>query len=594
MSATRDQPDQTYRPSAKIRLDVRFEEYGQDTGVPVPRKPPQLRRGSNTEKADLEPTLVNGVLTLVNKSAPNAANNVGTAQATSSDNRSWPIEGVIPKSASLAVAGLQSAGTLEVEFLYSDFPFDARVIRACAVEFYLGTVTAEEFELGQNGVTRGDYFGGGVPNAKQPLNLVPDTYIDVYGRTRTNLRFQGWVDQWEQEWPDGAEPTVRLVCRDNLALLIDQEAPPQLTISVKEPLDLAIAHYLANFPACRGLGVQFLPANATPPVLGALLSKTAKGPNGGPPPGKGGGAASKMSAWQYITDVVGSCGLIARLEGTTIIIQRARTLYANKFTGRPADPFKGRLIQPNNVLIQRRLFLYGRNVKDLTFVRKFTKNKPSNVQVISYLGARKKPLMAWFPSEKDRKALDLQPGDKGDQKWNVVRINSIQDLPTLRVIAQNTYEQLSRQELGVKLTTMNLGSFGGFNLDPDVLDMQQGDAFDVDINRDLDDLSTTTRISDIQADPQRHKEFLISLGYSQELATAYSDAFSNIGFQKTFRVRGVSYSWDIESGVEIEIEGVNYIEVRASQNLPAGEEQEPPDVPDLEPVTVDVTEPEVF
>src|SRR5690606_8267629 len=103
----------------------------------------------------------------------------------------------IPTTAGLGLNGIRTADTLQLGIKYRDLPIDPRVVRSCAVEYFLGCVTADDYERGMRGMQRRD---GVLPGARVPYNVVPDTFLDSYGVARTNLRFQGWVDDWEDDF----------------------------------------------------------------------------------------------------------------------------------------------------------------------------------------------------------------------------------------------------------------------------------------------------------------------------------------------------------------------------------------------------------
>jgi hypothetical protein len=581
----REQPRQTYFPSARLRLIVRLEDFDQAQLPPAPARPPQLRRGTGRDEAPLRIVERDGVLVLEPKSGDATSTGGPQEQTTSSDDLTFEIAGIVPIAVNVGRNGIRTASTLSADLRFRDLPIDPRVVRACAVEFYLGTVSEEDFKRGVSGGLRATPGGAPSGTGGSPLHLVPDTYQDRHGRTRTNLRFQGWVDEWSASWPDDDEPIVHIECTDNTRLLIDQGAPPQLVLDAKIPLDRSIATYLSNFPQFRGLGVEYRPAGGPIPMLEEALARTAFRPRLGPGPGGGG---DKMTVWDFITDVCGSVGHTVRIENTTIVIQRARTLYSNAFSGRPDDPFTGRTL-PSGRVLTRRLMVYGRNIADMEFKRKFSRGAPTNIEVRCYHGRRKKTLVARFPDARSKTPGTTpqtrpHPGNANEQKWLVIRVRGVQDEATLRIVAQSIYESFNRNELQVSFTTKSLATFGGDNLDPDALDLMPGDAIDVEINREATEITTAGFVEDRTATAA--EEFLKGLGYSPAFAAAYSKAATNIGVPVTFRVKKVGLDWSNEEGVTIDVEAVNYIEVRADRVLPTGEEIEPEDTAGVSPVTV--------
>lgn len=567
-------PPQIYYPRARVRLNVRFEDFSApDTPTP-PKKPPQLRAG--TGDPELQIVVREGILILEAKGTGSGAQiGPSASQTTSTDKRTFDIDGIIPNSASLGRNGVRTADTLEFEVDFNDFPFDPRVIRSVGVEFYLGTITAEEHQRDLEGAVR---MGGA--NDGAPVGAIPDTWIDARGRLRSNLRFQGWVDEMEATFDEEGEPTVRVSCTDYTRVLLDQLAPPKLTIAADKPLCRAIAEYLANFPQFRGLGVAYIPRGADQPVLSDVLAKSTYKPTLGPSP-KG---DSKLNVMDYLTDVCGAVGHICHIETTllsdgsnipTIVVQRPRTLYANKFSGRDDDPFTGRILPSGRELLAR-TFTYGENVLSFSVARKFARLAPSSVEVRCFSSKVKRTLVCRFPEEKKEREKKLAPGDQADQKWDVLYVHGIDDEDTLRVIAQGVYESTQRGEMTGHIATKNMASLGGGNPDPDILDILAGDQVELEITKNLDADNTVMSVEDALA--ARAAEFLREKGFSDGIAQAYGKAKANIHFPTSFRVRELNIDWSIEDGVSLEFEAVNYVDaVRDEKKLPAGVEQEPDD-----------------
>ena len=415
------------------------------------------------------------------------------------------------------------------------------------------------------------------PGAAVQYNVIPDDYIDDRGRARTNKRFEGWVDDWTTDWPNEDAPTVALTCTDNTRLLIEQEHPTRMAIGIDVPINLAIAQYLANFPQFRGLQVEYRPGGVSVPVLKDVLNKNSYPPNiGGPAASKGGD--SKLSVWDYITDVVGSIGLTVRFDGVSVVVQRARTLYADKFGPRDTDPYQGRELA-NGRTLTRRLMLYGQNIFSMTATRNYTTYAPTNVECRCYNPTRKKTLIARYPSLiKNKRQKRLNPGETADQKFKVVRLSGIRDVETLQVLAQTIYETLGRRELEFSIETYNMGSFGGGNSDPDLMDIQEGDAIDIEVSREDPDVEQNT-VTTIEDELKRRPEqFLRALGFPDGFAKSYAQAVNNINFPSTFRVREAVVDWDKEEGVSISLSVINYVEVRADAELADGIEIEPAEV----------------
>lgn len=573
----REVPEQTYFPSAKVRLTVRLDEFGQTTRLlPAPAKTTKNLNGIKDERADLQvvpdPAAPAGTHRFLLLPKGQTAAPPATSQARSADGLTFDVT-VVPKEMDWNQNGIRTADTLQLVFKYIDLPIDPRCVRACAVEAFLGTVTASEFQAGIEGAKR---QGATVAGDGEPLNVVPDNYQDPVSGQRTNSRFLGWVDKWEVDWNDTDEPTVRLECRDNTQLLIEQEVPPKLVLDMTKGIDEAIALYLSHFPQMQGISIEYRPAGTTPPKLKDVLLNTAFRPKLGPQPGKGGSGTQKFAVWDYLTDICGSIGHAIRVQGTLIVVQTARSLTTKAITHRADDPFQGRTVA--GAQFDYRRFIYGRNVKEMRLSRNFAKQTPANVEVRAYSGERKTVIVARFPQPEDRIRYAI-PGDaQPDQKWTVLRVAGIKDEKTLRAVAQTVYESIGRNELQVELKTRNLASFGGGNLDPDILDMQAGDTFELLVSREPvpGETNTLTRIEQALSAQVQGALFLTRLGMSDEFAAAYAKAYTDAGFLTTFRMKQAKIHWNITEGVDLSIIGVNYIEVRADKSLPADEEPEVP------------------
>jgi hypothetical protein len=587
---SREVPRGDYYPNAKANLVIRLDEFGNTGSVAALQGAlPQQRKSSGQTGSTLPPLTVtqsNGAYFI---GFPGDDPSTATPQqrTTSTDGYTVRIPGVIPLTASLGLNGIRTADTLNLEFNFIDCPLDPRVVRSCAVEFYLGCVTADDYAQGVSGGTRAVNAGSG-NTGSEPLNVVPDTYTDIYGAPRTNLRFQGFADKIDAERSGGLS-VVRMTCTDNTRLLIAQEAPPSLSVGAAIPLDQAVANYLANFQQMRGMSVICSPAGTVAPTLNLALAKTAFRPTLGVPPAKGGGAAQKFNIWDYITQCCAAVGFTVRVEGTMIVIQQARTLYGSLFIGtRPDDPFTGRTLVTGRQ-INTRLMIYGRNLISFNISRNYGRREPECVEVRCYSGKLKTTLTARFPEANPTNAgaqlgstnpsgrqQGQLPGNSGtEEKFKIVEVSGIEDVPTLQKIAQGIYEQVGRNNIEVKIKTRDLGSYGGSDVDPDLLDLKAGDSVDVEIAQDTDDFSSITHEEDLLGSAASTSAFLQRLGYDSTFADAYAAAYTNIGLPRTFRVKKIGFDWDKEKGVDIDMDLCNFIEVRADQALANGEPTPP-------------------
>ena len=560
----REQPVPDYFPSCRARFVLRFEEFGATDAPPPPAKIPQLRTGKKDE-APLEVKKEGARLLLLPKGGNVQAPGGPQGQLDPPDDRTHVVEGVFPISCEVRRNGIREADECSITLSLADFPFDPRAIRSCAVQVYMGTVTPDEFRLGAEGINRGDKLAGGNASG-DPLSAVADTYLDPYGNQRSNLRFSGWVDEYNSEFPEDDQAVAILECVDNAKLLADQTAPPKLAISANLPVDEAVAAYLANFPQCAGLEIELRPPDAPRPTLKSALGASAFKPDLGPP------SDGKATALDYIADTVMALGFMVWIEDVTVVLQRPRTLYATGAV-RADDPFTGRRL-PSGRVLDRRTLLYGVNVRSLSFGRKLGRKTAACTEVRSYSGRQKKTLTVRHPP-KGQRPTSTTPGGQTDEKWNVIEVAGIESEEALRAIAQAVYEASNRHELTATIRTPCLGSLGGGNDDPDLLDVQSGDAIDVEVIRAdqlEEDEDGGTFAGGASQEPSRAESYLTKLGYSRDLARAYAKALGASAFPTTFRVKTWSMSWDQETGIEVTGELMNYVEARVDRALPEGEE----------------------
>ena len=564
--AEQETPESSYYPGARVAFVLRFDDPARKRFNRMPYGFPQSR-SSRRFPLQLEmQSQPDGAILLVPKGAPAAASKLRPSQlAVGGDSLTQPVSGIIPLRASLSINGIRSASTLSLEIPFSDLPVEPRMVRGVAVDFYLGTVTASDFAAGLAGQTRVSADGN-----TEPLNLIPTEYKDGLQRQRTNLRFSGWVDEWEVSWTEGP-PIVRLQCRDNGSLLIDTETPPMLTIDPTLPLDKAFARYLAVFPQFAGISVQWLPQGTDPPAYRPASQKASfRIPFG--PPGMMGG---KMSVLDYLSDIAAHLGLVVRFDGTSarLIIQQPRTIYGKKFPKRADDAFERSV---GGRAMPFRMFVYGRNIADFTMKRKYTVAGPTTIEVRSYSTKLKRYLVVRYPFKKERLERGLPGTLLPDEKLSQYFFPGVEDPKTLRQIAQSIYEQLGRNEIELSLRTRDLGSFGGGALDPDVLDLRAGDTIQFEVTEDTQTggLNFAAEAERMQASDSRAAEYMRKLGYTSEFAAAYGKARKNAILQPYFRVKRMDFSWDVEKGIDVSVTAVNYIELRGD-SLPLGEEPDP-------------------
>jgi hypothetical protein len=554
-----DYPNQEWLPRWWMRLTIRFAEFGQLGQMQqlVPSKPTRSLAGTDPKRnalvAKLDPQ-TNQYTLMPQGGQPNPQGSPAE-QTTSTDQLTQSVTGIVPVDFRWSQNGIRTGDTLSATIRFADCPIDPRTIRSIAVEFYLGTVTQQTAQAQVDGAQNID-------------DVLPASYTDPNGNPRTNKRFEGWVDKFEITWSDG-QPLIALECTDNTRQLINLPAPAKMQISNLLPIDQAIANYLSAFPSLESLNVQYRPVGATPPVIGNVSTAASQKSGKGPPLHANAGT-EKMSIWDHLTDVCRSLGHSVYVDGHTIVISRMRSITSANVEPRPDDPYVPR--QVGGQTLKYRRFLYGRNVETLKVSRQFTTHAPTNVSVRAYDSEQKKVIVERFPTAEDAQVYALPGNATPDQNWSEWTIKGgIKDSATLRIFAQEIYENLGRQELAVGVTTKNFASFGGGNEDPDLLDMKFGDALEVVFNRE-DFYSTLNELQKKLDSQALLSQYMQDAGFPKQFSDAYATAYSNAGLQTVFRVHKVEVSGSMDDGVSFDILCVNYVEVTSDKSLPAGEE----------------------
>jgi hypothetical protein len=582
-----------YIVSWKIRLILRIEEYSNVSVVQNlasnPIQPPQARmRGvasgssqSIPQKQPQTPSQPGGyAVTFAGGTQPPA----GGPQAvdSSQDGLTYTIGAIIPRVFKLGINGFKEPDTLTCEIKWVDAPFDPMVFRSVGIELYVGTVTQDDYTAGISGATRDQSSANTSQDAGEPLNVVPDAFTGPDGELRSNLRFQGFVDEWETELTDEGLAIVHLKASDNTRILMDTPMSPGARLSGTLPVDQAVAQFLAQWPQFAGLTVQYRPASlGTIPTLGPLFANSASMPDG--LQATQGGAKQTLSVWDYLVELMTAIGHNIRVEtyagSPVIVIQRIRAALGKNFPPRVGDPFQGR--SWGGTTHPLRTFIWGRNCKVVKKRRKYTRTS-INVEVRSYNPVTKTTMLARFPpfansqglggnasgpNASTNRLLHALPGDgRVDTKYTVFPVPGVLDQATLQNIAQAYYEGLNRNELELTIETKDLTSYGGDATDPDVLDMFAGDHFEflterfddsVQVNEDVGDIENSL----LQGNAGQAELFL---GFDQDFITKYLGAYALDAYQTTFVLKkmDIAGSVDDEGGISIHLEGANCVEAR--------------------------------
>jgi hypothetical protein len=460
----------------------------------------------------------------------------GKVKSDAAAQKPYPLR-VLAKSVTVTINDYSTADTFECEIDYQNFPFDPRAIRAVGVTIHMSDV--------------GELFRS--TNELHQLNL--DT---------ANTVFVGFADDSSISFDD-TKRTVKLEGRDYTALFIDR---PYLegTIALTNRLDVLLQKILDDLQEnankkieldLRGINAESLPVLSTFDQSHQLSGKKT--------------VDRHENYWEVIQDLAARSGLIAFIELDQLVLTQPRSLYSA--TG-------------------AKVFVYGRNIKNLTYKRKIGRKKNFNVIVRSVV--EKEVLEAKVPAEAtaewskttgiaigEVKLPEIGPnGEPVDKaKWRAApymsfRVPNCKDKSHLITIAEGIYEEVSRQQIEgsfeTKEMTTSLLKSGGtdkngkailvdsYRNDPNafnILKLRNGTPIQITV--DQGDLKGIASESDVN----KRTQYLLRRGYPQAVANIFAKTLSQ--FINVYYTKQVRFSIDNESGFKAQIDFLNFIDTKA-------------------------------
>lgn len=462
-----------------------------------------------------------------------------------------------PLSVQLERNGLDAADTCTITLDGIDAPFDPRVLRSAHVEVVIGVVNAFDYQQGTE-------FGRLNPDGS--LRSLVERRQD--GSIEGATRFVGFVDDWAVRYSDQGD-VITLECRDMSANLRDEKMNTGESINMSLPIDQGVRDLIQRVsPSSRGVEVIF-EGEGDPPAPGS-----AQPPRRRPRRGRGGRRARRgnqqMAVWDHITDVCRAAGFIPMIRDFAIVIAEARTLFGTQSTRR---------------------MIYGQNISELNFTRRLQGTRVPIIEVRAYDPAIGRTRWARYPTRaglrtsgifgetnppRASRANNVTPsGANPSSSIRTIVVSGVVDPNVLERIAQNAFEQIGRQEIEGTFSTKEVSSYDRSPIGPrspeaaDLLQLNPGDGVEVLIvaSAPTDVDAPTLSQAELQAfSVERRRDYLIGLGWPEDVATRFAVLQESSGYQTVFRTQDVRISWDHEQGVSIEAGFVNYITVREDED----------------------------
>jgi hypothetical protein len=303
--------------------------------------------------------------------------------------------------------------------------------------------------------------------------------------------------------------------------------------------------------------------------------------------------------------------LVPTIERDQLILMEPRTLYTDTPTlldspGTPAFPRPGgHREQIGDTAYRVRRMVYGVNINGLTFKRKLGRIKAPAVRVTSYNPdarvAKDRLLSATHPPNADLRRLSAAgqiptskttqatkvsaTGQKASIEVHNVVVQGVIDQAQLARIAEQIYEAMGRQELGVTITTDELASYSDHplfdrNKEPDLLDLKAGDPVQILVtptDRKSGDVFSLAELGLLVQKARRLAQgtgarpeytdavaYLVAQGWKKADAKQLVKVLGAANLPQEFRVNTVSVVFDAEGGgYALTIDLRDYMRVRA-------------------------------
>lgn len=370
-----------------------------------------------------------------------------------------------------------------------------------------------------------------------------DNSLNLIEPNEDNIVFLGFVDESSVTFDDETR-TVKIDGRDYTSLFIDQKRVNTDPIPLNKPIDQIIKDIINEQEATKEIRVENR-TGAPLPTLSALAADFN-------PVTSVKNVKRKETYWEIMQSIVSRVGLVGFIELDRYVITKPQNVYEKK---------------------EIKHFVYGGNIKELSFTRRLGRAKDFNVLVKSFNALEKRVEEAKIPSEaiteqfkssygsteitvpqldKDGKKID--PPKTAD--YYTFLVKDVTNKEQLIRIGESIFEELSRQQIEGNLTTfeMEVPEENGNETSPILFSkIRNGSAIRIFLDQqELREIGSNSNKA-------QKKAFLLRRGYPNALADAFADSLSRIN--TVFYVKSVMYEMDMDNGFTMKIEFINFIDL---------------------------------
>jgi hypothetical protein len=583
--------DQVFYPSLVCNFILQFDEYLLKEEFPnIPF--PELQTGNPNTVTD-----------------PNAKSRKSPTISTTSKSNISRYLTRVPRAATIELPAYRTAGKFTLEIDWRELPIDPRLIRMAAVFIYVGSVGPTD-------------FGAGMRSGKAGIDPTTNLRRSVLSTTANSMArddllvIHGIIDNWAITRGDSS--CIKMEGRDLRGLFLDSPIDPNVASKVNLSRDIinVVADILRPHPASELMTIIWNPNDWTdsngnvvsPPSVAdpEQLTRVRRSASGTQSTG-GSMNGDQTSFWDLVTQYCFLVGAVPFFRGTNLVIRPARSLFdQSKESGQAPVPdqtaqqralaqhpgttigttwdpvFDSTRYDDNGKAFGARKFIYGRNIKELSFERKYTGITKPVIKLVSYDTSStnrgtSKLLTAEFPpntqSMTSARTTSIYPSGKVAQTdVRTISVPGIRDQGKLNAMAMDLYQEIARGEMGGSCETAFLASFKGDNADPDILRLRPGHA--VEFLFDTRALSSIAPAASTELDFERAsfddavKEIKKVLGTDDTtakviVATTSRNASSAWSALASFRVANVNFTWSLANGIQVKFDFQNYFILRS-------------------------------
>lgn len=480
---------------------------------------------------------------------------------------------VLPKSATVHVNSYRMADSWEVTFDANDLPIDPRQVRSGAIELYMFQTQGVPSDLKVVSRQFATTDQQSANKARTSIVALEREFSSKEIRDRFTYdnkpRVVGLFDSHDLEMSQDGK-WVTISGQDYTAFLAAKQWPPTERGTVRRiPVGKSLFNTLSEILAAADtdgrleLVAEGIEVGDTPTV-GRAEADTNRG--------RGIPVDEKTSYWDVMYKLATRYGFILFVRGLDVVLTRPKNI--------------------DSASHAVRRFAWGKNLSSIRMTRNLGKLKVPRIIMRGYDVENRRVVSVEFPDtglgakqiilkgisrDKHRATEKIKATDgtvkspkkkaktlRREDEYQIIPMFGVSDKTILARAAENLYQLLGSSERKIVTTTNDL-----LDLDQrELLDLQTGDAvlmewqdFDAEMIGD-DEVPTDTKYA-----------HLIARGFNSEVAREIAQNYELLLQEKRpMRMREATFDWDVDTGIAIEMELIDFVVVDGQRDVNSAEE----------------------